>query len=110
MIWAVKQFITHQTLEMGGERVRFPIRVELEYEQEGIQVFGGSLHKKILYNKSFLLKRYVELKERDLDLLVEKGVHEAIEDYLASEKLLLYENNHSCCGSRRTLAEEKREK
>jgi len=86
MIWLVKQFITHQTLEMEGERAKFPIRVELEYQQEGMEVSEGSLHKKILYNKSFLLKRYTGLKERDLDLLVGKRVHEAMEEYLAFPK------------------------
>ena len=86
MIWVVKQFITHQTLEMEGERAKFPIRVELEYHQEGMQVSEGSLHKKILYNKFFLLKRYTGLKERDFDLLVEKKVQEAIEEVLAVQE------------------------
>ena len=86
MIWLVKQFITHQTLEMEGERAKFPIRVELEYHQEGMQVSEGSLHKKILYNKFFLLKRYTGLKERDFDLLVEKKVQEAIEEVLAVQE------------------------
>lgn len=86
MIWVVKQFITHQTLEMEGERVKFPIRVELKYQQEGMQVSEGSLHKKILYNKFFLLKRYTGLKERDFDLLVEKKVQGAIEEVLAVQE------------------------
>ena len=86
MIWVVKQFITHQTLEMEGERVKFPIRWELKYHQEGMQVSEGSLHKKILYNKFFLLKRYTGLKERDFDLLVEKKVQEAIEEVLAVQE------------------------
>jgi hypothetical protein len=71
---------------MSGERIKFPIRVELEYQQEGMRVSGGSFHKKILYNKPFLLKRYLGLKERDLDLLVEKRVEEAIEEVLAIQK------------------------
>jgi hypothetical protein len=86
MIWVVKQFITHQTLEMEGERVRLPIRVELEYQQEGRQASEKSLHKKILYNKFFLLKLYTGLKERDFDLLVEKKVQEAIEEVLAVQE------------------------
>jgi len=85
MIWVVKQFITHQTLEMEGERVKFPIRVELKYQQEGRQVSEKSLHKK-LYNKFFLLKRYTGLKERDFDLLVEKKVQEEIEEVLAVQE------------------------
>jgi hypothetical protein len=36
----------------------------------------------ILYNKVFLLKRYPELKERDLDFLVEEGVRKAIQEHL----------------------------
>jgi len=82
MIWVVRQFTTHQTLEAEGERVRFPIRVEYEYQQEGAQKFVGSLRKKVLYNKSFLLKRYPQFKERDLDLLVDKKVQEVIEEAL----------------------------
>ncbi len=82
MIWVVRQFITHQTLERGSERVRFPIRVEVEFQQEGTRVCAESLHKKVLYNKSFLLKRYVGLKDRDLDLLVEEGVRKALQDHL----------------------------
>jgi len=82
MIWVVKQFITRQTLEFGGERVRFPIRVEVEFQQDGTHVCTESLHKKVLYNKSFLLKRYVGLKERDLDLLVEEGVQRVLQDHL----------------------------
>jgi len=82
MIWVVKQFTTHQILEVGQERVRFPIRVEIEYQQEKAQVSSGSVHKKILYNKPFLLKRYPQLKERDLDLLVEERVMKAIHDHL----------------------------
>jgi hypothetical protein len=71
---------------MEGERVKFPIRVELEYHQEGMQVSEGSLHKKILYNKFFQLKRYTGLKERDFDLLVEKKVQEGIEEVLAVQE------------------------
>jgi hypothetical protein len=84
MIWIVKQFITHQTLEVEQERVRFPIRVELEYQQEEPEISFGSVHKKVLYNKSFLLERYPRLKERDLDLLVEEKVQQAIRDHLAN--------------------------
>jgi hypothetical protein len=83
MIWVVKKFIAHQTLEGGGDWVKFPIRVELEYQQEGMKVSEGSFRKKILYNKSFLLKRYLGLKERELDLLVEKRVQEPIGEVLA---------------------------
>ena len=86
MIWVVKQFIAHQALEMEGEGVKFPIRMELKYHQEGMQVSEGSLHKKIHYNKFFLLKRYTGLKERDFDLLVEKKVQEAIEEVLAVQE------------------------
>jgi hypothetical protein len=84
MIWIVKQFITHQTLEMGDERVKFPIRVELEYQQEEPEISSGSVYKKVLYNKSFLLKRYPQLKERDLDLLVEERVRQTIRGHLAN--------------------------
>jgi hypothetical protein len=83
MIWVVRQFITHQILEVGGERVRFPIRVEVEYPQKERKISGESLRKKILYNKVFLLKRYPELKEQDLDLLVEEGVRKAIQEHLS---------------------------
>ncbi|KPK22354.1 MAG: hypothetical protein AMK69_20030 [Nitrospira bacterium SG8_3] len=86
MIWVVRQFITHQILDTGPERVKFPIRVELEYQEENGEVSFGSFHKKILYNKSFLLKRYPQLKERDLDLLVDERIEEAIQ-----EKLILSE-------------------
>ena len=80
MIWVVRQFITHQVLETGPERVKFPIRVELEYQEENGEVSFESLHKKILYNKSFILGRYPQLKERDLDLLVEERIQKAIQD------------------------------
>jgi hypothetical protein len=83
MIWVVKKFITPPTLEVGGDWVKFPIRIELEYQQEGMKVSEGSFRKKILYNKSFLLKRYLGLKERELDLLVEKRVQEPIGEVLA---------------------------
>jgi hypothetical protein len=83
MIWVVKKFITPQTLKVGGDWVKFPIRIELEYQQEGMKVSEGSFRKKILYNKSFLLKRYLGLKERELDLLVEKRVQEPIGEVLA---------------------------
>lgn len=82
MIWVVRQFITHQILEIEGERVKFPIRVDVEYQEESGQISAGSLHKKVLYNKSFLMKRYPHLKERDLDLLVEERVERAIQDHL----------------------------
>ena len=82
MIWVVRQFITHQILDTGPERVKFPIRVELEYQEENGEVSFGSLHKKILYNKSFLLKRYPQLKERDLDLLVDERIEETIQEEL----------------------------
>jgi len=82
MIWVVKQFVVHQTLEVEQERVRFPIRVELEYQQEGPETSSGSVYKKVLYNKSFLLKRYPQLKDRDLDLLVEEKVQQAIRKHL----------------------------
>ena len=82
MIWVVRQFVTHQILEFGGERVRFPIRVELEFQQEGTRVCAESLQKKVLYNKSFLLKRYIGLSERDLDLLVGEGVRKGIQGHL----------------------------
>jgi hypothetical protein len=84
MIWVVKQFVIHQTLEVEQERVRFPIRVELEYQQEEPEKSSGSIYKKVLYNKSFLLKRYPQLKERDLDLLVEERVQQTIRDHLAN--------------------------
>jgi len=83
MIWVVKQFVIHQTLEVEQERVRFPIRVELEYQQEP-EISSGSVHKKVLYNKSFLLERYPQLKERDLDDLVEEKIQETIRDHLAN--------------------------
>jgi hypothetical protein len=82
MIWVVRQFITHQILEVGGERVRFPIRVEVEYPQEKRDISAGSLPKRILYNKAYLLKRYPELREQDLDLLVEEAVRKAIHEHL----------------------------
>jgi hypothetical protein len=82
MIWAVRQFITHQTLQMGFERLKFPIRVEFEFQKEGTRVFPESIRKKVLYNKTFLLKRYPDLKERDLDLRVEERVREAIQNHL----------------------------
>jgi hypothetical protein len=88
MIWVVRQFITHQSLEMGQERIKFPIRVEVEYQEEGGQVSAGSLCKKVLYNKSFLMKRYPHLREQDLELLVEERVQRAIQEHLvASEKV-----------------------
>ena len=62
--------------------MRFPIRVELEYQQEETEIPSCSVYKKVIYNKSFLLKRYPQLKERDLDLLVEEKVQEAIRDHL----------------------------
>jgi hypothetical protein len=83
MIWLVKKFIAHQTLEGGGDWVKFLTRMESEYQQEGMKVFEGLFRKKILYNKSFLLKRYLGLKERELDLLVEKRVQEPIGEVLA---------------------------
>jgi hypothetical protein len=83
MIWLVKKFIAHQTLEGGRDWVRFPIRMESEYQQEGMKVSEGLFRKKILYNKSFLLKRCLGLKERELDLLIEKRVQEPIGELLA---------------------------
>jgi len=110
MIWVVRQFITHQILEVGPERVnpstrrandrsllsvdperrlrvvervKFPIRVEVEYQEEKGRVFGGSLRKNVLYNKSFLMKHYPHLKEQDLELLVEERVQRAIQEHLA---------------------------
>jgi hypothetical protein len=82
MIWVVRQFITHQILEIEGETVKFPIRVELEYQEENGKVSFASLHKKVLYNKSFLLRRYPQVKERELELLVEEKTKEAIQDEL----------------------------
>ena len=78
----VRQFTIHQNLEMGIERVRFPIRVEVEYQQEGIESSQTSLRKKVLYNKTFLLKTFPQLQERDLDTLVEEKVQEALQDHL----------------------------
>jgi len=83
MIWVVRQFITYQILEVGPERVKFPIRVEVEYQEEKGRVFGGSLRKNVLYNKSFLMKHYPHLKEQDLELLVEERVQRAIQEHLA---------------------------
>ena len=83
MIWIVRQFIKHQTLEVGLERVKFPIRVEVEYQKEGTHFSPESLRKKVLYNKAFLLKRYPNLKERDLDLLVDEDDGGAV-DYPSS--------------------------
>lgn len=82
MIWIVRWFVTHQILETGAERVKFPIRIEVEYQEESGRIFGGSLHKKVLFNRSFLLRRYPQLKERELDLLVEGRVQKAIQDQL----------------------------
>ena len=82
MIWVVRQFIIHQTLEMGTERVKFPIRVEIEYQMKGAHLSQSSLRKKILYNKAFLLKRYPHLKEGDLSTLVEERVQKAIQEHL----------------------------
>lgn len=82
MIWVVRQFITHQILDTGPERVKFPIRVELEYQEDNGEVSSESLHKIVLYNKSFLLRRYPQLKERNLDLLVEETIQKAIQDQL----------------------------
>ena len=84
MIWAVRQFITHQILEMEGENVTFPIRVEVEYQEECGRISARSLRKKVLYNKSFLMRRYPHLKELDLELLVEETVEKAIHDHLVA--------------------------
>jgi len=86
MVWVVRQFVTHQILEIGGERVRFPIRVEVEYQKEGMHLSHESIRKKILYNKAFLLKRYLGLKEKDLDLIVEKRVQEALREELSVQE------------------------
>ena len=64
--------------------MRFPIRVGLKYQQEEPKISSGAVYKKVLYNKSFPLKRYPQLKERDLDLLVEEKVQQAIRDHLAN--------------------------
>jgi hypothetical protein len=82
MIWVVRQFITHQILDTGPERVKFPIRVELEYQEHNGEVSSESVHKTVLFNKSFLLRRYPQLKERNLDLLVEETIQKAIQDQL----------------------------
>jgi hypothetical protein len=74
--------VTHQILETGPESVSFPIRVEVEYQGENGRISTGSLRKKVLYNRPFLLKRYPGLKEQDLDLLVEGRVQKAIQDQL----------------------------
>jgi hypothetical protein len=73
MIWVVKKFIAHQTLEGGGDWVKFPIRVELEYQQEGMKVSEGPSRKKILYYKSFLLKRYLGLKDENWTSSLRRG-------------------------------------
>lgn len=86
MIWVVKQFITHQILEIEGERVRFPIRVEVEYQQDGEEILKESFHEKILYNKAYLLKRYSHLREDDLDRFVKKRVRESIEEQIIHPK------------------------
>jgi hypothetical protein len=86
MIWVVRQFITHQILDTGLERVKFPIRVELEYQEVNGEVSLETLHKKVLYNKPFLLKRYPQLAEKDLDLLVEERIEKAIQEELPSSK------------------------
>ncbi len=82
MIWVVRQFVTHQILDMGTERVKFPIRVELEYQEKDGAVSFETLRKKVLYNKAFLLKRYPGLKERDLERLVEERIQQAIQNEL----------------------------
>ncbi len=83
MIWAVRQFTTHQILEAGPKRVKFPIRVEVEYQEEEGRVSGGSLRKKVLYSKSFLMRHYPHLREKELELLVEERVQRAIQEHLA---------------------------
>lgn len=79
MIWVVRQFTAYHVLDMGVERVRVPIRVEVEYQQKGEEWVGNSLRKKVLYNKAFLLRRYPQLKELDLDKQVEETVEQEIE-------------------------------
>jgi hypothetical protein len=80
---------------LGGEAIHYPSdsrgwrgKGEVSrsggggYPQEKRKVSAESLRKKILYNKAFLLKRYPELKEHDLNLLVEEGVRKAIQEHL----------------------------
>jgi len=54
MIWVLRQFITHQILEVGGERVRFPIRVEVEYAHEERKMSGEPVRKKSLQQSLFV--------------------------------------------------------
>ncbi len=79
MIWVVRQFTAYHILDMGVERVRVPIRVEVEYQQEGQDLLGNSVRKKVLYNKAFLLRRYPQLKEFDLDKAIDETVEQEIE-------------------------------
>lgn len=85
MIWVVRKFVTYPILDMGAERCKFPVRVELEYQEDRGKVSIESVHKTVLYNKTFLLKRYPHLRDRDLDLLVEKMVQKAIQEHLQEE-------------------------
>ncbi len=55
----------------------------MEYQEEEGRVSGGSLRKKVLYNKSFLMRHYPHLREQDLELLVEERVQRAIQEHLA---------------------------
>jgi hypothetical protein len=53
MIWVVRQFITHQILEVGGERVRFPVRVEVDILRRSEKYLLSPSEKKFFTTKLF---------------------------------------------------------
>ncbi len=79
MIWVIEKLILHHFIDMGYEKVKIPIRVEVEYGLDGFRV--TSISKKTLYNLPCLIKRYPKLSKVRLKNAIEETVENGLSEH-----------------------------
>jgi hypothetical protein len=88
MIWLVEKKIFHHILDMGFERVQFPVRVKFEFEVLEGSFVPDTLTKEILYNQDAILKHYPKTKLSSLESAIEEMVENKILEFIRQCGLL----------------------
>ena len=91
MIWMIEKFKTRLRISETTYDVEVPIQIEIEYGLEGKRVDGGSISKKVRYNRPLLIKEVHSRTAEELDHMVDQHVQYEIRRHLSSRGYVLNE-------------------
>ena len=88
MVWLVEKKVFYHAMDMGFERVTIPILTTFEFEVREGDLFPDSMSVKRLYNRPALTRRYPNLRENELDGVIDNTVRQQIHAYMVRNDFL----------------------